>query len=423
MTFPASPPPPTARSPWSRAFHVMVKPIGARCNLQCRYCFYLDKEGTLYPGGTMSRMSDATLETFIRDYIAAQPGEEVGFAWQGGEPTMMGLAFFARVVELQRRYAAGRKISNSLQTNGTLLDDAWGAFLAREGFLVGLSLDGPRELHDGYRVDRRGQPTWEQVMRGLKVLRRNRVTFNTLTVLHRRNVRRPREVYEFLRAEGSGFVQFIPLVERRPAADEAARGLTHAAPPGAGGALVPAAQVAGAVAPECPAPEDVGEFLTGVFDLWVRRDVGRVFVQLFDVTLSAWVGQGSPLCVFQEECGRALAMEHNGDIFTCDHYVYPEYRLGNVHTTNVADLGHGAGAAAFGRAKSILPRVCQTCPVKFACHGDCPKHRFVETAPGEPGLSYLCPAYQRFFTHVRPAMDRMAALLRAGRPAAEVMRR
>ena len=415
-------PNPLPRTPWLRPFHVLAKPIGARCNLECSYCFYLEKEPVLYAGAGPSRMSDATLERFVRDYLAAQPGDEVAFAWQGGEPTLMGVRFFERVVALQRQYAAGRRVTNALQTNGTLLDDSWGAFLAREQFLVGLSLDGPRPLHDAYRVDRGGRPTWDRVMQGLKVLKRHQVQFNTLTVLHRRNVRHAAEVYDFLRENGSGFMQFIPLVERRPDAAEAGLGYAHGAPPQGSERLVRRADLEQAVPVECPKPEAVGEFLVQVFDRWVRRDVGRIYVQIFDLALSAWLGQGAPLCVFQETCGRALALEHNGDVFACDHYVYAEHRLGNVHTTTLADIGHGAAAARFGAAKADLPAVCRACPVRFICNGDCPKHRFVWAGEGEPGLSCLCPAYKRFFTHIGPAMETMVALLRAGRPPADIMR-
>ena len=419
---PHAAPPSSPRVPWARPFHVLAKPIGSRCNLACRYCFYLEKETLLYPTAESPRMTEATLEKFVRDYLAAQPGEEVAFAWQGGEPTLMGVEFFERAVKLQRHYAAGRRVTNALQTNGTLLDDRWAAFLAREKFLVGLSLDGPRPLHDAYRLDRSDRPTWDKVMRGLKLLKKHRVEFNTLTVVHRRNVRHAREVYDFLRAEGSGFLQFIPLVERRSAPAEAARGLAHGAPRGLREHLVPRAGAAHEVAAECPEPARFGEFLATVFDAWVQRDVGRIFVQTFDVALNAWMGLGAPLCVFQERCGRALALEHNGDVFVCDHFVYPEHRLGNLHATSLADLGHGDAAARFGEAKADLARVCRECPVKFVCHGDCPKHRFVAAGEGEPGVSYLCPGYQRFFAHIAPAMERMAALVHAGRPAAAIMR-
>ncbi|MDO8541382.1 MAG: anaerobic sulfatase maturase [Opitutaceae bacterium] len=410
------------RAPWSQPFHVLAKPIGARCNLDCRYCFYLDKETTLYPGLGVPRMSDATLERFTRDYLAAQPGEEVVFSWQGGEPTLLGVEFFARAVALQRRYAAGRRVTNALQTNGTLLDASWGEFLAREKFLVGVSIDGPRTLHDGYRTDQAGQPTWEKVMRGIRRLKKHRVEFNTLTVVHRRNVRHARVVYEFLREEGSGFMQFIPLVERRPLPMEAAAGGRHGAPAGLRERLVPADGAAEEVTRESVGPAQFGAFLTEVFDLWIRRDVGRTFVQLFDVALNMWLGLGATLCTFGERCGNSLALEHNGDVFACDHFVFPAHRLGNLHATSLADIGHGAGAARFGAAKADLPRVCRECRVRFACHGDCPKHRFIAANEGEPGVSYLCPAYRRFFTHIDPAMRRMAALVRAGRPAADIMR-
>jgi uncharacterized protein len=421
MSLPPSPP--AARVPWAQPFHVMVKPIGSRCNLACSYCFYLEKAGAIYPGGGARRMDDETLECFVRDYLASQPGEEVTFAWQGGEPTLMGLDFFRRAVALQKTYGGGRRVSNALQTNGTLIDDAWADFFAKEGFLIGLSVDGPKALHDPYRVDRGGGPTWDAVMKGLRTLRRHRVAFNTLTVLHRRNVNHAADVYDFLKDEGSRFLQFIPLVERRPGDAEAAAGLDHAAPAWGGKGLVPAARAAEAVAPECAEPERIGRFLTTVFDEWVRRDVGRVFVQLFDVTLGAWMGQRGLLCVFAERCGRALALEHNGDLYACDHYVYPEHRWGNVRERPLAELANGPESRRFGDAKADLPGVCRRCPVRFACNGDCPKHRFVEAAPGEPGLSYLCPAFKRFFQHTGPAMERMAALLADGRPAAEIMRR
>lgn len=287
---------------------------------------------------------------------------------------------------------------------------------------MGLSVDGPKPMHDAYRVDRGGQPTAAKVARALRLLKKHAVSFNTLTVVHRSNVEHAREVYAFLKAEGSGYLQFIPLVERRPTPREAARGLIHGVPGGLRTHLVPRSIADHEVSPECPTPEQFGAFLTVVFDVWRRRDVGRVFVQTFDAALASWVTGRAGLCTFEERCGGALALEHNGDVFACDHFVYPEFRFGNVHATSLADLGHANDAVRFGNAKADLPRVCMECPVRFACHGDCPKHRFVTAAPGEPGVSYLCPAYRRFFTHIAPVMERMAALVRAGRPAADVMR-
>jgi uncharacterized protein len=276
-------------------------------------------------------------------------------------------------------------------------------------------------MHDGYRIDRGGRPTWEKVMRGLRVLKKHRVEFNTLTVVHRRNYRHALEVYDFLGETGSGFMQFIPLVELKPSAVERAGHLDHGQPVEEAAGLIPPDRVKAAVADECAPPEGFGEFLCAIFGRWVRRDVGRLFVQHFDVALNAWVGQTPPLCVFQERCGRALILEHNGDLYACDHFVFPRHRLGNVHQTALADLGNDPAAERFGAAKANLPRVCHDCPVRFACNGDCPKHRFVRSEPGGPGVSYLCASYRRFFTHIDPAMRRMAALVRSGHPADEVM--
>lgn len=394
---------------------MMTKPVGPICNLDCRYCFYLEKE-KLYPPAEPFRMAPEVLESYIRQYLQ-QDSPEVTFAWQGGEPTLLGVDFFRQAVDLQRRHAGGRRVINTLQTNGTLLDDAWGAFLKEHGFLVGLSLDGPRALHDAYRVDKRQQPTFDRVRNGLRVLQKHAVEFNTLTVVNHRNVQHPLEVYRFLKETGSGFLQFIPLVERKR--DDRARelGLDLATPPGPGEPPARSPVTAWSVEPGA-----YGEFLVAIFDEWVRQDVGRVFVQLFDVALGNWMGLGSSLCVFSETCGRALAVEHNGDVYACDHYVYPAYRRGNLLHQNLGDMVDGPAQRKFGQdKKDTLPRYCRTCAVRFACHGECPKHRFVRTPDGEPGLNYLCPAYQRFFTHIDPPLRLMSALVRAGRPAADIM--
>lgn len=409
--------------PWNRPFHVMAKPIGARCNLACSYCFYLEKEAAFYGSAQPSRMSPATLEKFVRDYIASQPGPEITFAWQGGEPMLMGIAFFERAVRLQKEYAAGRSIANAFQTNGTLMDAQWAEFFARENFLVGISLDGPREMHDPYRLDRGGKPTWGRVMDGLRLLRSRQVRFNTLTVVHRRNCRRAGEVYRFLREEGSAFMQFIPLVERAAGAHDATTGLDHARPPAAGHDLLPPEAVERAVPREVPGRHRFGEFLCDIFDLWMQGDVGRVYIQQFESALASWLGIEATLCTMARQCGRALALEHNGDLYLCDHYVYPEYKVGNLHATPLADLGNAYATERFGAAKANLSNACLSCPVRFACNGDCPKHRFVAAGPGQPGISYLCPSYQHFFGHIRPVMERMAALVHAGRSAAEVMLR
>jgi uncharacterized protein len=401
----------------------MAKPIGARCNLACRYCYYLEKEALLYPRGAGTRMTDEMLERFVRDYIGAQPAEgTIDFAWQGGEPTLLGLDFFRRAVALQRHYACGRPVANALQTNGTLLDDAWGEFFARENFLVGISIDGSRAAHDANRVDRGQRPTWENVRRGVRVLRRHGVAFNTLTVVNRRNCREPVEIYDLLVGLGARHLQFIPLVERKPAADEAARGLAHASPATGSHEFVSAENLAASVSSQSVPSGRFGAFLCAIFDHWVRRDVGRVFVQQFDSALNSWVGLGPTSCVFQERCGRALALEHNGDVFACDHYVYPAFKLGNLAQTSLADLVNGQAAVRFGAAKADLPSRCRKCAVRFACNGDCPKHRFLRAGSGEPGVSYLCDDYRHFFSHIDPAMRFMANLLRLGRAPAEIMR-
>jgi len=392
----------------------MAKPSGAICNLECRYCFYLDKE-SLFDRGTRFRMSDAVLEAYVRQQFESQRGPEVVFAWQGGEPTLMGVEFFERAVALQRRHSRGRSVQNAFQTNGILLDDTWGEFLRREQFLVGLSLDGPAPLHDSYRVDKAGKPTLERVLRGLEVLKRHRVEFNTLTVVHRENVRQPLEVYRFLKDIGSAYLQFIPLVERLPNDAARSRGLTHAPPPQG---ERPETQVTEWTVPA----EAYGEFLVAIFDEWVRQDVGKTFVQLFDVSLGVWMGLPSGICLFRETCGDGVALEHNGDVFSCDHFVYPEYRIGNLLNASLGDLVRGPRQRAFGAAKAAtLPAYCRNCEVRFACHGECPKNRFITTPDGEPGLNYLCPAYKRFFRHVDAAMKTMTWLVRNRRAPAEIM--
>ena len=398
------------------AFHVMTKPIGPLCNLDCKYCFYLEKE-KLFPANEKFRMSDEVLEAYIRQYIEAQKVPEVSFAWQGGEPTLLGVDFFRKVVALQKKYAGGRAIHNALQTNGTLLDDEWGEFLAQHKFLVGVSIDGPPKLHDTYRVNKNGRPTYAEVIRGIRLLQKHGVEFNTLTVVNRVNSRKPLEVYRFLKQIGSGFIQLIPLVERL-ADDEARRlGLDLATPP-----RVDEPDARMPVTDWSVEPDQYGKFLTAIFDEWVQRDVGRVFVQLFDVALGNWFGGQGGLCVFNENCGSALAMEHNGDVYSCDHYVYPRYKLGNLLNADLAAMAASPAQREFGQAKSAtLPAYCRSCEVRFACHGECPKHRFLRTPEGDPGLNYLCRAYKRFFTHVDPAMKQMAALIRSGRPAAEIM--
>lgn len=400
-----------------KAFHVMTKPIGPICNLDCKYCFYLEKE-KLFPSNENFKMRDDVLETYIRQYIENQSVPEVSFAWQGGEPTLLGVKYFGRIVELQQKHAGGKKITNALQTNGTLLDDEWCEFLAKNDFLIGLSIDGPPKMHDTYRVGKKGENSYEKVIRGLRLLKKHGVNFNTLTVVNRVNSQKPLEVYRFLRENGSGFIQFIPLVERLADAEATKLGLDLAVPP-----RVDQETARMPVTDWSVEPKQYGEFLVTIYDEWVKRDVGQVFVQLFDVALGNWMGLGGGLCVFSENCGSALAIEHNGDVYSCDHYVYPQYRLGNVLNDALGDMVNSEFQRKFGTDKSAtLPAYCRNCEVRFACHGECPKHRFLRTPDGERGLNYLCQAYKRFFKHADPSMKKMAALLRAGRPAADIMR-
>jgi uncharacterized protein len=357
-------------------------------------------------------MSEAVLESFISQYMRSQDVPEISFAWQGGEPTLMGLDFFRRVVHLQKQYLpAGKRFSNAIQTNGTLLTDEWCRFLHDNQFLVGLSIDGPRNLHDRYRRDKGGGATFDRVMEGMRRLKEHQVEFNTLTVVNRANSREPLAVYDFLREQGSGHIQFIPLVERGGSVGHLA------CPPGQG--LVQDIPVS----PWSTLPQDYGQFLCTVFDQWVKRDVGRVFVQLFEVMLGVWLGRPASLCVFNPTCGQAAVLEHNGDLYSCDHFVYPEYRLGNILQQPLASLMESEQQLAFGQnKKDFLPRYCLDCDVRFACQGECPKHRFVLSPAGQQGLNYLCPAYKQFFRHVDRKMEQMAWLLRQGRPAADIMR-
>jgi len=383
------------------AFHVMLKPRGAICNLDCKYCYFLSKE-MLYPGSRF-RMADDLLETYTQQYIAAQRVPEVTFAWQGGEPTLMGLDFFKRAVALQQKYRKpGMQIHNAFQTNGVLLDDEWGRFFHQHKFLVGLSVDGPKPIHDAYRVDKGGNPTFDRVMAGLAILKKHRVEFNILTTVHAANVEHGVAVYRALRDEiGTQFMQFIPIVER-----DNATGFQE-------GEQVTDRSLTG---------EQYGRFLISIFDEWVRRDVGRVFVQIFDVALAAWSGERPGLCIFEETCGHAMAMEHNGDLYSCDHFVEPAYRLGNIQEIPLIDMVAAAQQRQFGLDKrDTLPQYCRDCEVRFVCNGGCPKDRFLDTPNGEPGLNYLCSGLRAFFNYVDRPMRMMAAELQQRRPPANIM--
>ncbi len=384
------------------AFHIMLKPRGAICNLDCKYCYFLSKE-MMYPGSRF-RMADDMLEDYTRQYIEAQQAPEVTFAWQGGEPTLMGLDFFRQAIVYQHKHQRpGMRIHNALQTNGTLLDEEWCRFFHDNGFLIGLSLDGPRALHDAYRVDKGGKPTFERVMTAARLMQQHKVEFNILTTVHAANADHAVEVYRFLRDEvRTQFMQFIPIVER-----DNDTGYQE-------GEKVTNRSVTG---------EQYGRFLIAIFDEWARRDVGRVFVQLFDVALAAWLGERAGLCIFEETCGAALAMEHNGDVYSCDHFVEPRHKLGNIVDIPLLDMVRSDQQWAFGQAKrDSLPQYCRECEVRFVCNGGCPKDRILMTPAGESGLNYLCAGYRAFFNHIDAPMKFMAAELRAKRPPANLMR-
>lgn len=394
------------------SFHIMSKPTGPICNLDCSYCFYLEKEG-LYDVQERWAMSEPVLESYIRQYIEAQPGDRVSFAWQGGEPTLLGVDFFRDAFALQQKYAAGKTIQNALQTNGILLDDAWGEFLAEQGVLVGVSIDGPRALHDAYRVDKGGHGSFARVMRGIECLQKHGVEFNTLTTVHSGNQDHPVEVYRFLKQVGSRYLQFIPIVERK-AGSPSADGLVLIQPSFAGEAEVTQWSVDA---------KKYGRFLCAIYDEWVSRDVGKMYVQHFDVALESWMGMDASLCIFRETCGAAMALEHNGDLYSCDHFVYPEHKLGNVLSEDLRAMAQSEQQRRFGEEKaSTLPKMCRECEVRFACHGECPKHRFLRTPEGEYGLNYLCAGYKMFFHHIDETMRFMVGELKNRRPPANVMR-
>jgi uncharacterized protein len=386
-------------------FHVLAKPTGAACNLDCKYCFFLVKEN-LYPGSRF-RMPDDVQESYIRQQIESQSGPEATIAWQGGEPTLMGLDFFRRSIEIEKKYQKpGTTIQNATQTNGVLLDDEWCEFFRENNFLVGLSLDGPRAIHDSYRVDKGGQPTFDKVMRAARLMQQNHVEFNILTTVHAANSDHPLEVYRFLRDQvRTQFIQLIPIVERVNERGEVGN------------------QEGNEVTDRSVKPEQWGRFLISIFEEWVRRDVGRVFVQMFDAALASWVGAPPAMCIFAETCGKAVALEHNGDLYSCDHFVEPKYLLGNIQRESMAQLVGSEQQVKFGNDKrDLLPRYCQECEVRFACHGECPKNRFIQTPDGEPGLNYLCAGYKAFFNHIDVPMRIMAEFLRRNRAPAEIMK-
>ena len=375
--------------PFGSPLYVMLKPTGSRCNLACRYCYYLEKQN-FYP--EQVPLSDELLETFIRQYLEAQTMPQVLFTWHGGEPLLLPLSFYQRALGLQQRYARGRQIDNCLQTNGTLLTDEWCEFLRENHFLVGISIDGPQTFHDAYRCH-----SFEKVMRGIRLLQKHHVEWNAMATVNHLNADYPADFYRFFKDIGCQYLQFTPVVER---------------------------QSGGQVTDFSVTPEQWGRFLCGVYDEWVKEDIGQIFVQLFDATLANWSGEPPGICSMSPTCGRAAAMEANGDVYSCDHFVFPNYRLGNIRQQSLTTMLYGERQQQFGRNKSAsLPRQCRECRFLFACHGECPKNRFLKDKYGEPGLNYLCKGYQQFFVHVAADMDFMKAELDAGRSPANLMNR
>jgi uncharacterized protein len=395
---------------------VLAKPIGAACNLRCDYCFYLEKE-KLFPEKENFRMSDAVLENYVRQYVESQPTPEVEFVWHGGEPTLMGIDFFRKAVQYQAPYRKSKTIKNSLQTNGTLLTDEWCEFFKKNGFFIGLSLDGPEEVHDRYRMDRGGKPTFQSVMKGLRLLQKHRVDYNVLACVAKETAYKPLEVYRFFKKQGVEFIQFTPVIERVADERSSKYGLSLASP-----SDLEEEEKNTAVTPWTVEPEAYGDFLIAIYEEWVRADVGKVFVMNFEWALNAWIGNPSPVCIFAEQCGRAVALEHNGDLYACDHYVYPEYRLGNIMNDNLGKMVERSVSSGFGpHKKETLPKGCKECEVLKACWGGCPKHRFAKNAREEHGVHYLCGGYKKFFKHIRKYLKAMATLLENGQPASLVM--
>ncbi|MBS5551813.1 MAG: anaerobic sulfatase-maturation protein [Bacteroides sp.] len=394
--------------PFARPLYVMTKPVGAVCNLACAYCYYLEK-ANLYKDTSKHVMSDELLEKFIREYIGSQTMHEVLFTWHGGETLMRPLSFYRKVVELQRQYAGGHAIDNCIQTNGTLLTDEWCEFFKENNWLVGISIDGPQEFHDEYRKNRSGRPSFAKVMQGIRLLNKHGVEWNAMAVVNDYNADYPLEFYHFFKEIGCRYIQFAPIVERLSKHED---GRYLATP------LQPGEQLADFSV----SPEQWGNFLCTLFDEWVRNDVGQIFIQLFDSTLANWVGEQPGVCSMAKTCGHAGVMEFNGDVYACDHYVFPEFKLGNIYQQTLVEMMYSERQMEFGQMKQkSLPAQCRACEFLFACNGECPKNRFATTASGEPGLNYLCKGYHRFFKHVAPYMDYMKKELLAERAPANIM--
>ena len=396
-------------TPFAKPLYVMLKPAGAHCNLACKYCYYLEKNN-LYQTSHRHLMTDEMLEQFTREYIEAQTMPQVLFTWHGGEPLMRSIDFYKKALALQKKYAHGKQIDNVIQTNGTLLTDEWCEFFAQNHWLVGISIDGPQEYHDHYRVTPAGKPSWEKVMQGISLLKKHRVEWNAMAVVNAYNAEHPLEFYHFFRDNGCQYLQFTPIVERLTEHED---GRTLASL--ADDREIPLADAS-------VTPQQWGNFLCTIFDDWVRHDVGKMFVEIFDCTLANWMGVLPGICAYSKECGHAGVMEHNGDVYSCDHFVFPEYKLGNIREQSLIDMLYGEKQQAFSRLKhTSLPRQCKECDMEFACHGECPKNRFEKDKYGEQGLNYLCQGYYQYYTHVAPYMDFMKRELLAQRPPANIM--
>lgn len=397
-------------NPFAKPLYVMLKPAGAHCNLACKYCYYLEKN-KLYPTAQRHLMSDEMLEQFTREYIEAQTMNQVLFTWHGGEPLLRSIDFYRKAISLQQKYAGGRRIDNVIQTNGTLLTDEWCEFFAQNHWLVGISIDGPQPDHDHYRLTAAGKPSWKKVMQGIKLLKKHGVEWNAMAVVNAYNANHPLEFYRFFKENGCQFLQFTPIVERLTRHED---GRTLAS-------LADKDEIS--LSEASVAPEQWGYFLCAIFDEWVRKDVGKIFVEIFDCTLANWMGISPGICAYSKECGHAGVMEHNGDVYSCDHFVFPEYKLGNIRDHSLIDMLYGDQQQEFSRLKhSSLPRQCKECDMEFACHGECPKNRFMKDKYGDSGLNYLCPGYYHYYQHVAPYMDYMKQELMAQRPPSNIMK-
>ena len=397
-------------NPFAKPLYVMLKPAGAHCNLACKYCYYLEKN-KLYPTAQRHLMSDEMLEQFTREYIEAQTMNQVLFTWHGGEPLLRSIDFYRKALSLQQKYAGGRRIDNVIQTNGTLLTDEWCEFFAQNHWLVGISIDGPQPDHDHYRLTAAGKPSWKKVMQGIKLLKKHGVEWNAMAVVNAYNANHPLEFYRFFKENGCQFLQFTPIVERLTRHED---GRTLAS-------LADKDEIS--LSEASVAPEQWGYFLCAIFDEWVRKDVGKIFVEIFDCTLANWMGISPGICAYSKECGHAGVMEHNGDVYSCDHFVFPEYKLGNIRDHSLIDMLYGEQQQEFSRLKhSSLPRQCKECDMEFACHGECPKNRFMKDKYGDSGLNYLCTGYYHYYQHVAPYMDYMKQELMSQRPPSNIIK-